>query len=161
MTRFGRFWYLTGREKLFFPEAYILLLISNIGVKTVAFSHINSYLHHWNERSRKAIVPPSDIKNDIRLIDVSISRAANAFPWNSLCLSRSIAKAQAVPRKCVCCTRYRNIDKPDIVLDITGGNDSFPAALVPMMQIAVDVAEGNCLHPYIRDEQQTVRFKKK
>ena len=99
MTRFSRFWYLTRREKLFFLEAYILLLISNIGVKTVAFSHINSYLHHWNERRRKAIVPPSDIKNDIRLIDVSISRAANAFPWNSLCLSRSIAKLIMLRRR--------------------------------------------------------------
>ena len=99
MTRFSKFWYLTRREKLFFFEAYILLLVSNIGVKTVAFSHINSYLHHWNERSRKAIVPPSDIKNDIRLIDVSISRAANAFPWNSLCLSRSIAKLIMLRRR--------------------------------------------------------------
>jgi Transglutaminase-like superfamily len=99
MARFRRFWYLTRREKLFFFEAYILLLISSIGVKTVAFRHINSYLHHWNERSRKAIVRSDDINNDIRLIDISISRATNVLPWNSLCLSRSIAKLIMLHRR--------------------------------------------------------------
>ena len=56
MARFRKFWYLTRREKLFFFEAYILLLTSNVSVKTLAFRHIDSYLHHWNERSRKAII---------------------------------------------------------------------------------------------------------
>jgi Transglutaminase-like superfamily len=96
MGQFRRFWYLTRREKLFFFEAGILLLASNVSVKTVAFRHINSYLHHWNDRSR--IVCSDDMKN-IELIDLSLSRAANVLPWNSLCLSRSIAKLIMLRRR--------------------------------------------------------------
>jgi len=112
MTRFRRFWYLSRREKLFFFEAYILLLFSNIGVKTVAFRHISSYLHHWNEHSRKAIVRPYDIKNDIRLIDVAISRAANVLPWNSLCLSRSIAKLIMLRRRGIPAVLFAGVKSP-------------------------------------------------
>jgi hypothetical protein len=92
MGRFRRFWYLTRREKRLFFEACILLLTSNVSVKTLAFRHIDSYLRHWDDRSRDVFVRSDDIKNDIRLIDFSLSRAANVLPWNSLCLSRSIAK---------------------------------------------------------------------
>ena len=31
-----------------------------------------------------------DIKKDIKLVSVSVSRAANVLPWKTLCLSRSI-----------------------------------------------------------------------
>jgi Transglutaminase-like superfamily len=99
MDRFFRFWYLTRCEKLFFFEAYFLLLISSISVKTVAFRYINSYLHRWNGRGRKAVEPSDNVKNEIKLINDSLSRAANALPWNSLCLSQSIAKLVMLRRR--------------------------------------------------------------
>jgi hypothetical protein len=100
MGQFRKFWYLTGREKLLFFEACILLLLSNLSVKTVAFKNIDSYLRaYWNDGSRDAIVRSDDIKNDIKLVDLSLSRAANALPWNSLCLSRSIAQLVMLRRR--------------------------------------------------------------
>src|SRR5262249_11647122 len=100
MGRFRRFWYLTRREKLLFFEASILLLFSNLSVKMVAFKNIDSYLQaYWNKGSRDAIVRSDDIKNDIKLIDLSLSRAANAFPWNTRCLSRSIAQLIMLRRR--------------------------------------------------------------
>lgn len=99
MGKFRKFWSLTGREKLLFFEACILLLLSNLSVKTFAFRHIESYLRaHWNDHSRN-VDRPDDIKNDIKLIDLSLSRAANALPLNSLCLSQSIAKLIMLRRR--------------------------------------------------------------
>src|SRR5258708_25892504 len=91
MWKFRKFWSLTGREKLFLFEACILLLLSNLSIKTLPFRHIESYLRaHWNDHSRD-IDRPEDIKNDIKLVNLSVSRAANVLPWKSLCLSRSMA----------------------------------------------------------------------
>jgi hypothetical protein len=99
MGRFRKFWYLTGREKLLFFEACILLLLSNLSVKTMAFRNIDSYLQaHWNTRIRDAIVRSDDKKKD-KLIGLSLSRAANALPWNSTCLSRSIAQLIMLRRR--------------------------------------------------------------
>jgi hypothetical protein len=92
MGRFRKFWYLTRREKLVFVEACILLLAANLSVKILPFRHINSYLHHRSNRIRNALVRSDDIKNDINLVDLSLSRAANVLPCDSLCLSRSITK---------------------------------------------------------------------
>ncbi len=87
MGRYRKFWRATRREKLFFVEACILLLISNLSVKTVAFRHIDRYLRaHCNNDPRTGID-----KDDIKLVNLSLSHAANVFPWKSLCLSRSIA----------------------------------------------------------------------
>jgi hypothetical protein len=92
MDRFRKFWRATRREKLFFVEACILLLISNLSVKTVAFRNMDKYLRaHWNNDPRAGIDRLSDSKEDIKLVNLSLSRAANVFPWKSLCLSRSIA----------------------------------------------------------------------
>lgn len=99
MARFRKFWYLTGREKLTLFEACILLLFSNLSVKMVAFRSIDSYLHAYLDNRRDAIVPSNDIKNEIELVDLSLSRAANALPWNSLCLSRSIAQLIMLRRR--------------------------------------------------------------
>jgi len=91
MWKFRKFWSLTGREKLFLFEACVLLLLSKLSVKTFAFRHIESYLRvHWNDESR-GVDRPDDIKNEIKLVSLSLSRAANTLPWKSLCLSRSIA----------------------------------------------------------------------
>jgi hypothetical protein len=99
MSQFRKFWYLTRREKLLFFEACILLLLSNLSVKTMAFRNIDSYLQaHWNTRIRDAIVRSDDKKKD-KLIGLSLSRAANALPWNSTCLSRSIAQLIMLRRR--------------------------------------------------------------
>jgi Transglutaminase-like superfamily len=100
MSQVRKFWYLTGREKLLFFEACILLLLSNLSVNTMAFRNIDSYLKaHRNNRTRDAMVRSDDIKNDIKLVDLSLSRAANALPWNSTCLSRSIAQLIMLRRR--------------------------------------------------------------
>jgi hypothetical protein len=99
MGQLRKFWSLTGREKLFFFEACILLLLSTLSVKTFAFRHIESYLRtHWIDHSRD-VDRPDDVKNDIKLIDLSVSRAANGLPLNSLCLSQSIAKLIMLRRR--------------------------------------------------------------
>ena len=88
MGRLLKFWSLTRREKQFFCEAGILLLLSNLCVKTIAFRHIDSFLRaRWNDCTRGAF----DRADDIKLVNLSLSRAANLLPWKSLCLSRSIA----------------------------------------------------------------------
>ena len=89
MSRLAKFWSLTRREKAFLFEAGILLLLSTTCVKAVAFRHIDRFLRNrWNEGFRRGI----DHEQEIRLVQHSISRAANTLPWESLCLSRSIAE---------------------------------------------------------------------
>src|SRR5712672_3441006 len=88
MGRLLKFWSLTRREKLFFCEAGILLLLSNLCVKTMAFRHIEGFLRaRWNDGTRGGC----NCADDIELVTLSLSRAANPLPWKSLCLSRSIA----------------------------------------------------------------------
>ena len=88
MRRLRKFWSLTGREKQCFCEAGILLLLATLGVRTIAFKHIDRFL-----RARWADVPLSAFcrADEIRLVERSVSRAANLLPWKSQCLSRSIA----------------------------------------------------------------------
>ncbi len=53
---------------------------------------INAFLNaYWQDRTGDAFQPVDDVQNHIRLVKVSLLRAANVFPWKSLCLSRSIA----------------------------------------------------------------------
>jgi hypothetical protein len=88
MRRAAKFWSLSGGEKKLLCEASILLLVSGICVRVVAFKHIHRFLRtHWNDR-----VQGHDSEQESRLVRRSISRAANVFPWKSLCLSRSIAE---------------------------------------------------------------------
>jgi hypothetical protein len=89
MSRLAKFWSLTGSEKKFLCEASILLLLSNTCVKTIAFRHIDGFLRsRWNGDIKGNV----DQEQVIRLVQRSISRAANVLPWKSLCLSRSIAE---------------------------------------------------------------------
>jgi hypothetical protein len=88
MGRLLKFWSLTPRERRFFYEAGVLLLLANLCIKTIAFRYIYSFLHaHWNGRTRNDF----DRNDDIKLVNLSVSRAASLFPFESLCLSRSIA----------------------------------------------------------------------
>ena len=89
MGRLAKFWSLTRRERKFLCEASILLLLSNACVKAIAFRHIDRFLRtRWNGGIQGGI----DHEQEIRLVQRSISRAANVLPWKSLCLSRSIAE---------------------------------------------------------------------
>ena len=89
MGRVAKFWSLTRREKKFLCEASILLLLSNACVKAIAFRHIDRFLRtRWNGGIQGGI----DREQEIRLVQRSISRAANVLPWTCRCLSRSIAE---------------------------------------------------------------------
>jgi hypothetical protein len=88
MGRLRKFWSLSRLERLVFCEACILLLISNMSVKSLAFRHISNFL---NGRPRCACHRIAGVADDIRLVRQSLSRAANSLPWSSLCLSRAIA----------------------------------------------------------------------
>jgi hypothetical protein len=89
MRRLAKFWSLTRREKEFLCEASILLLVSNICVKTIAFRRIERFLcTRWKDRILDCI----EREQDISLVQRSIARAANVLPGKSLCLSRSIAE---------------------------------------------------------------------
>jgi len=89
MGRLAKFWFLTKREKGFLFEAIVLLSLSTVCVKMVAFREIDRFLRtHW----RGGIRGDTDHKHEIRLVQRSLLRAANAVPWKSVCLSRSIAE---------------------------------------------------------------------
>jgi Transglutaminase-like superfamily len=90
MGRLLKFWSLTRREKKFFFEAGILVLLSNFCIKTIAFRHIYSFLGaRWKDDTQGY---GTDRADDIMLINLSVQRTANLLPSKSLCLSRSIAE---------------------------------------------------------------------
>ena len=89
MGHLARFWSLPRREKEFLCEAGILLSLSHACVKAIAFKRIDRFLRtRWRDGTQGAI----DQGHEIRLVQRSISRAANVLPWKSRCLSRSIAE---------------------------------------------------------------------
>src|SRR5262245_57044606 len=103
MRRPAKFWSLTRREKRFFWEASILLSLSNACVKAIAFKHIDRFLRtRWNDGVQGSI----DREHEIRLVQRSISRAANVLPWQSLCLSRSIAEFIMLRRRGILAIMY-------------------------------------------------------
>jgi Transglutaminase-like superfamily len=93
MGRFHKFWLLPRREKLFLCEACILLLLANLSVKIFAFGRIERHLraHCNNDRVLGISASACDLKESIKLVDLSVARAAVVLPFKSLCLSRSIA----------------------------------------------------------------------
>jgi hypothetical protein len=83
-----RFWFLPRREKVLFFEAITLLTLSHLSVKLISFNHIYRFLNSgWNEE----LPGGSGRAEDIRLINLSLLRAAGRLPFRCLCLSRSIA----------------------------------------------------------------------
>ena len=80
MHRLRKFWSLTRREKLVFFEACIFLLLSNLSVKAIAFRHIDRYLRaHWNHPSQPGIDCSGRVKSEIKLVNLSLSRAASCI----------------------------------------------------------------------------------
>ncbi len=95
MDRLHKFCSLTKHEKVLLCEATIFLFLSNVSLKAVAFRHIDRFLStHWN-----GMRSGDDYEQEIKVVRRSISRAANIFPWESLCLSRSIAEFAMLRRR--------------------------------------------------------------
>jgi hypothetical protein len=100
MSRLVKFLDLTRREKAFFLEAAIWLIISNLTVRIVAFKYIEGFLRGYCWRPGDNHVDVAVDRNaDISLVNLSLSRAANQFPWQTLCLSRSIAAFVMLERR--------------------------------------------------------------
>ena len=100
MGRFHKFWRLPRREKLFLCEACILLLLANLSVKIFAFRRIERHLRaHCNNDRILGISASADDVKEIKLVDLSVARAAVVLPFKSLCLSRSIATFRMLRRR--------------------------------------------------------------
>ena len=98
MGRFHKFWMLPRREKLFLCEACILLLVANLSIKIFAFGRIERHLRaHCN--SDRILGISASAYDVIKLVDLSVARAAVVLPFKSLCLSRSIATFTMLRRR--------------------------------------------------------------
>ncbi len=96
MSRLSTFWSLTREEKKILCEATILLSLSNLCVKAIAFRHIDKFLRlRWKDGIRS----DNHHEQEIKLVQRSVSRAANVLPFKSLCLSRSIAEFAMLRRR--------------------------------------------------------------
>jgi hypothetical protein len=148
MRRLLKFWSLTRREKQFFCEAAILLLLSNIGVRTIAFKHIDGFLRaHWNDGAESGF----DRVGDIELVDLSLVRAVNLLPWKNLCLSRSIAAFIMLRRRgisAVMMAGVRSFDDSSLLahawVQTAGrmiGGSSENAAFTPLLRIGQEPAD--------------------
>ena len=106
MNRLHKFWSLPRREKRAFCEAVILVVLSNFFMRAIAFRYIERFLRsRWAER-----VPPDhgDV-NEIRIVEISVARAARLLPWESLCLSRSIAAFIMLRRRGIPAVLYAGV----------------------------------------------------
>ena len=77
MDRLLKFWSSTRREKWFLCEASILLLLSNLSVRVIPFKRIYSFLCKRYGYVKTDANEASRCAGDIKLIDLSILRAAN------------------------------------------------------------------------------------
>jgi hypothetical protein len=107
MSRLLKFWSLPRREKQFFCEAGMLLLLSTLSVKAIAFRRIDSFLRaRWNDNTPDAFNAADD---DIELVKLSLSRMASLLPWKTLCLSRSIAEFIMLRRRGIPAVMYMGV----------------------------------------------------
>jgi Transglutaminase-like superfamily len=92
MSQVRRFCLLTLQEKLSFLEAFGLLATISLSIKLVAFRYIHALLQRGQLTDpRGNTFPHQDHADSLSLVSCSVSRAAKALPWETLCLSRSIA----------------------------------------------------------------------
>ena len=106
MNRLYKFWSLPRREKQAFCEGVILLLLSNVFVRTIAFRYIERFLRsRWFDRAPLDY----DHADEIKLVNISASRAAKLLPWESLCLSRSIATFIMLRRRGIPAVLYAGV----------------------------------------------------
>lgn len=87
MEKLSKFWSLARREKLACGEAFVLLLVSQVAVSTIAFKHIDRFLRTL---LKDDVPTTSHSAEEIRLVKMSLSRVEGRLPLKALCLSRSI-----------------------------------------------------------------------
>jgi len=105
MQRLRSFWSLPRSEKKLFFEAVLALLLSNLSVKLIAFRHIEGFLRaRWNDSA-----VPKGYGDDIKIIHISLTRAVKILPWESLCLSRSIAEYVMLRRRGIPAVLYAGV----------------------------------------------------
>jgi hypothetical protein len=96
MSRLSKFWSLTKQEKKILCEAILLLSLSSLCVTVIAFRHIDKFLRiRWKD----GIQGDNNHEQEIKLVQRSISRAANVLPFKSPCLSQSIAEFAMLRRR--------------------------------------------------------------
>jgi hypothetical protein len=139
-----KFCSLPRREKQFLCEAAFLLLLGNLCVRMIAFRHIDGFLRsHWNDRTQGG----ANDACEIELIKLSLSRAANLLPWQSLCLSRSIAAYIMLRRRDIPAVMFAGVkSREDLSLlahawvqtaaGVIDGNAE--AAFTPLLKIGQD-----------------------
>jgi hypothetical protein len=89
MRRLTKFLSLTRHEKEVLCEAIILLSVSHMCIKAIAFRHVERFLrNHWNDDIDGGIHQ----EQEIWLVQRSILRAVTVLPWKNLCLVRSVAE---------------------------------------------------------------------
>ena len=91
MDRLRKFWLSSRREKWLLCEAIFLLLFSNLCLAIIPFKYIHNALSRRYDLVSSDACEAAACASKIELIELSISRAANTLPWNTPCLSRSIA----------------------------------------------------------------------
>lgn len=106
MARFRKFWSLARPEKLSLCEAGVVLALSALGVRTIAFRHIDRFLRAcWNDRPWET----ANREDDIALVERSVDRATRLLPWQSQCLSRSIATYVMLRRRGVSAALFAGV----------------------------------------------------
>lgn len=137
--RLVKFCSLSQREKQFFCEAGFLLLISYLFVVTIAFRRIDNVLRSsWKGCSQSA----SDSADDIKLIDLSLSRATSILSCKRQCLSRSIAafimlRRRGIPAVIVAGVKFAEDSSllAHAWVDTGAGVIGENAAFIPVMRI--------------------------
>ena len=131
MRRLAKFWSLPTGERKLLREAGVVLLLSSICIKVVAFKHIDRFLRAgWNDHFESDIVHDKEIM----LVQHAVSRAANIFPWQSLCLSRSIAEFIMLRRRGI----------PAVV--VAGAKFSGPSSLEAHAWVNTGLNDNGCEH---------------
>jgi transglutaminase superfamily protein len=148
MGRLLKFWSLTRREKRFFCEAGVLLVLANLSVRVIAFRHIDGFLRaRWDDGARCNFY----LAEEIELVNLSLSRAANLLPWKSLCLSRSIAAFIMLRRRgipAVMVAGVKSVEDSSLLAHawvqtargVIGGS-SENAAFTPLVRIGMEPAD--------------------
>jgi hypothetical protein len=83
---------LNRRDKKAFIEALVFLLMSHISINVFSFRYVYRILKNIGANDGIGRVQPSDHQlNDIKVVGLSLARAARICPLEVLCLSCSIA----------------------------------------------------------------------
>jgi hypothetical protein len=88
MGRLRKFWSLGPRERGYLLEATVLLIITHVCLRAVAFRHIERFLRTWRQQRGSELRSHAE---EISLVQLSVSRAVRGLRWENHCLRSSIA----------------------------------------------------------------------